>query len=120
MIRAAEQLDATVANMRFVKPLDRDMVLDLANTHDGFVTLEDNVVAGGAGSGVAELLAAEGMTLPVLHLGIGRCGAGARQHRRRAGNGTRRRRNRLRCSHLRLSGQVDAAQLTTVLAALRA
>ena len=56
--------------MRFVKPLDRALLLELAKTHDGFVTLEDNVVAGGAGSGVAELLAAEGVLLPVLHLGL--------------------------------------------------
>ena len=46
------------------------MILELAKTHDGFLTLEDNVVAGGAGSGVAELLAAENIPLPVLHLGL--------------------------------------------------
>ncbi|MDR7099368.1 1-deoxy-D-xylulose-5-phosphate synthase [Lysobacter niabensis] len=68
--KVGEELDLTVANMRFVKPLDRDLVLQLARTHDGFVTLEDNVVAGGAGSGVAELLAAEGVALPLLHLGL--------------------------------------------------
>lgn len=64
------ELDLTVANMRFVKPLDRELILQLAKTHHGFVTLEDNVVAGGAGSGVAELLAAEGIELPILHLGL--------------------------------------------------
>ena len=64
------ELGLTVANMRFVKPLDRDLVLDLARTHEGLVTLEDNVVAGGAGSGVAELLAAEGIALPIVHLGL--------------------------------------------------
>ncbi len=68
--RVGEELGLTVANMRFVKPLDRELILELAKTHDGFVTLEDNVVAGGAGSGVAELLAAEGIVLPVLHLGL--------------------------------------------------
>ena len=71
---AAEQvgreLGLTVVNMRFVKPLDRDLLLDLAKTHQGFVTIEDNVVMGGAGSGVAELLNAEGVSLPVLHLGL--------------------------------------------------
>lgn len=71
---AAEQvgreLGLTVVNMRFVKPLDRDLLLDLAKTHQGFVTIEDNVVMGGAGSGVAELLSAEGVSLPVLHLGL--------------------------------------------------
>lgn len=74
IVPAAEQVGAelglTVVNMRFVKPLDRELLLQLAQSHDGFVTLEDNVVAGGAGSGVAELLAAEGITLPMLHLGL--------------------------------------------------
>ncbi|WP_064748444.1 1-deoxy-D-xylulose-5-phosphate synthase [Lysobacter antibioticus] len=74
IVPAAEQVGAelglTVVNMRFVKPLDRELILELAKTHDGFVTLEDNVVAGGAGSGVAELLSAEGIVLPVLHLGL--------------------------------------------------
>ena len=73
-VAAAEQvgeaLGLTVVNMRFVKPLDRTMLLELARTHQGFATLEDNVVAGGAGSGVAELLAAEGIAMPILHLGL--------------------------------------------------
>lgn len=73
-LAAAEQvgreLGLTVVNMRFIKPLDRELVLDLAARHDGFVTVEDNVVAGGAGSGVSELLNAEGVTLPMLHLGL--------------------------------------------------
>ena len=68
--QVGEALDLTVVNMRFVKPLDRALLLDLAKTHDGFATLEDNVVAGGAGSGVAELLAAEGISMPILHLGL--------------------------------------------------
>jgi 1-deoxy-D-xylulose-5-phosphate synthase len=63
-------LGLTVVNMRFVKPLDRALLMDLAKSHEGFVTIEDNVVMGGAGSGVAELLSAEGVTLPVLHLGL--------------------------------------------------
>ncbi len=74
VVPAAQQvgdaLDLTVVNMRFIRPLDRTLILELAKTHDGFVTLEDNVVAGGAGSGVAELLAAEGIALPILHLGL--------------------------------------------------
>ncbi|RMH93538.1 1-deoxy-D-xylulose-5-phosphate synthase [Lysobacter pythonis] len=65
-----EKLDFTVVDMRFVKPLDRALILELAGTHEGFVTLEDNVVAGGAGAGVAELLATEGISLPILHLGL--------------------------------------------------
>jgi len=64
------ELGLTVVNMRFVKPLDRALILELAQSHEGFVTLEDNVVAGGAGSGVAELLAAENIVLPILHLGL--------------------------------------------------
>ncbi len=65
-----EALGLTVVNMRFVKPLDRALILQLAADHEGFVTLEDNVVAGGAGSGVAELLAAEGLSVSMLHLGL--------------------------------------------------
>jgi 1-deoxy-D-xylulose-5-phosphate synthase len=64
------ELGLTVVNMRFVKPLDRALVLELAQSRDGFVTLEDNVVAGGAGSGIAELLAAEAIPLSILHLGL--------------------------------------------------
>ena len=68
--QVGEELGLTVVNMRFVKPLDRALLLELAKTHEGFVTLEDNVVAGGAGSGVAELLAAEAIVMPILHLGL--------------------------------------------------
>ncbi|MDV3468236.1 1-deoxy-D-xylulose-5-phosphate synthase [Stenotrophomonas sp. C3(2023)] len=73
-VPAAEQvgreLGLSVVNMRFIKPLDRALLLELAARHDGFVTVEDNVVAGGAGSGVAELLNAEDVLKPVLHLGL--------------------------------------------------
>jgi len=69
-LKAGGELDLTVVNMRFVKPLDRELILDLAKTHEGFVTIEDNVVAGGAGSAVAELLAAENILLPIVHLGL--------------------------------------------------
>ena len=68
--KIGEELGLSVVNMRFVKPLDRASILELAASHEGLVTLEDNVVAGGAGSGVAELLAAEGITMPILHLGL--------------------------------------------------
>ncbi|GAA5005967.1 1-deoxy-D-xylulose-5-phosphate synthase [Pseudoluteimonas lycopersici] len=68
--KVGEELGLTVVNMRFVKPLDRALVLELAKSHEGFVTLEDNVVAGGAGSGVAELLASENIQLSILHLGL--------------------------------------------------
>jgi len=67
---AGEACDATVVNMRFVKPLDTDLVLRLADEHAAFVTVEEHVVAGGAGSAVAEALAAAGVTIPVLQLGL--------------------------------------------------
>ncbi|WP_353980653.1 1-deoxy-D-xylulose-5-phosphate synthase [Salinicola endophyticus] len=66
----AERLGATHLNMRSVKPLDRDAIVAAAQTHELLVTLEENVVAGGAGSGVNELLAAEGLMPAVLNLGI--------------------------------------------------
>jgi 1-deoxy-D-xylulose-5-phosphate synthase len=66
----ADRLDATLVNMRFVKPLDDDLVLSLVNRHRALVTVEENAVAGGAGSAVAELLASEGLQLPLLQLGI--------------------------------------------------
>ena len=73
-VAAAEQvgreLGLSVVNMRFIKPLDRELVLAMAAQHDGLVTIEDNVVAGGAGSGVGELLNAEGVLRPILHLGL--------------------------------------------------
>ncbi|GGA34137.1 1-deoxy-D-xylulose-5-phosphate synthase [Dyella nitratireducens] len=66
----ATEIDATLVNMRFVKPLDETLLLELANNHDAFVTIEDNAIAGGAGSAVAECLAAHGVTVPILHLGL--------------------------------------------------
>jgi 1-deoxy-D-xylulose-5-phosphate synthase len=65
-----QALGATVVNMRFVKPLDEALVLELARSHAGLVTLEDNAIAGGAGSGVAELLNAHGIATPLLQLGL--------------------------------------------------
>jgi 1-deoxy-D-xylulose-5-phosphate synthase len=69
-LEAAEELGATVANMRFVKPLDEELVLQLAAEHEMLFTLEDNVVMGGAGSAVSECLAAHGITTPLHHLGL--------------------------------------------------
>ncbi|HXO64607.1 MAG TPA: 1-deoxy-D-xylulose-5-phosphate synthase [Steroidobacteraceae bacterium] len=66
----AEALDATLVNMRFIKPLDETLLLALARRHRALVTIEENAVAGGAGSAVGELLAAEGLQLPLLQLGI--------------------------------------------------
>jgi 1-deoxy-D-xylulose-5-phosphate synthase len=67
---SAEALDATLVNMRFVKPLDEALLAQLVPQHTALVTLEENVVAGGAGSGVAEYLDAAGLTLPRLHIGL--------------------------------------------------
>ncbi|HHH36493.1 MAG TPA: 1-deoxy-D-xylulose-5-phosphate synthase [Gammaproteobacteria bacterium] len=69
-LEAGEALDATVVNMRFVKPLDRALVLEMAATHDLLVTLEENVIAGGAGSAVRECLDEAGVVCPILHLGL--------------------------------------------------
>lgn len=67
---AAEALGATVADMRFVKPLDTDLILELAASHDLLVTVEENAIAGGAGSAVGECLNAHGLTQPLLNLGL--------------------------------------------------
>jgi 1-deoxy-D-xylulose-5-phosphate synthase len=69
-MQAADSLNATVADMRFVKPLDEDLVLELAEKHDLLVTLEENVVAGGAGSAVTECLNNREVMLPILQLGL--------------------------------------------------
>ena len=66
----AERLDATLVNMRFIKPLDEDLIVALAARHRALVTIEENVVLGGAGSAVGEVLASEGLQLPLLQLGI--------------------------------------------------
>ena len=69
-LQAAEEIDATVANMRFVKPLDDALVIELARDHDLLVTVEENVIMGGAGSAVLEALQRRGIALPVLQLGL--------------------------------------------------
>jgi 1-deoxy-D-xylulose-5-phosphate synthase len=69
-LQAAEAVDATVANMRWAKPLDEALVRELASSHDAIVTVEDGCIAGGAGAAVSEALAAAGTSLPVLHLGL--------------------------------------------------
>jgi 1-deoxy-D-xylulose-5-phosphate synthase len=69
-LAAGDELDATVADMRFVKPLDVELLTRLARDHDALVTIEEGVVAGGAGSGVAEALAAHEIVVPILHLGL--------------------------------------------------
>ena len=69
-VKIGERLDATVVNMRFIKPLDEELILQMATRHRALVTLEENVTAGGAGSAVGELLAAEGVAMPLMHIGI--------------------------------------------------
>ena len=69
-LQVADALDATVVNMRFIKPLDVDRILDLAQSHRLLVTLEENATSGGAGSAVSELLAEAGVEVRCLHLGL--------------------------------------------------
>ena len=69
-LAAGEELDATVANMRFVKPLDVELVKRLAKDHELLVTVEEGCIMGGAGAAVAEALAAEGLAKPMLMLGL--------------------------------------------------
>ena len=67
---AADKLGATVVNMRWVKPLDIELLLQVASTHDALVTVEEGAIMGGAGSAVSEALHAAGVVKPVLHLGL--------------------------------------------------
>ena len=69
-LEAAEELNATVANMRFVKPLDDDLILSLAENHDLLVTIEENTIMGGAGSAVLESLESKSISTSVLQLGL--------------------------------------------------
>jgi 1-deoxy-D-xylulose-5-phosphate synthase len=66
----ADALDLTVADMRFVKPIDTELILELAQDHDALVTIEEGAIMGGAGSAVAEALAANAVVCPLLHLGL--------------------------------------------------
>ena len=69
-LAAGEELDATVANMRFVKPIDAELIVELAGNHSVLVTIEENAVIGGAGSEVERVLAERGLNVPVLRLGL--------------------------------------------------
>jgi 1-deoxy-D-xylulose-5-phosphate synthase len=69
-LEAAEKLDATVVNMRWAKPLDEALLLEIAASHDALVTLEEGALMGGAGSAVGEALHAAGVVKPLLHLGL--------------------------------------------------
>ena len=69
-VAAGQALNATVVNMRFVKPIDSALLGELAATHEAFVTVEEHVVMGGAGSACAEALAQAGIVKPILHLGL--------------------------------------------------
>ena len=69
-LAAGEQLGATVVNMRWVKPLDTELLLHIARSHQALVTLEEGAIMGGAGSAVLEALQAAGLGVPVLQLGL--------------------------------------------------
>ena len=69
-LAAGKQLGATVVNMRFVKPLDEELLLELAKSHDLFITVEENVLSGGAGSAVNNFLQAQRILMPVLNIGL--------------------------------------------------
>ncbi len=69
-LEVGEELDATVVNMRFVKPIDEEMILNLCNTHDLLVTVEENMVQGGCGSAVSEVLAAHHLAQRIIHYGL--------------------------------------------------
>ena len=69
-LSVAEKLNATVVDMRFVKPIDEARILEVANTHDVIVTLEENAIQGGAGSAVSEVLNSHGKTTALLQLGL--------------------------------------------------
>ena len=69
-LAAGEELDATVANMRFVKPLDAELIVELAGNHSLLVSIEENAVIGGAGSEIERVLAERGLNVPVIRLGL--------------------------------------------------
>jgi 1-deoxy-D-xylulose-5-phosphate synthase len=69
-LEVAEELDATVADMRFVKPLDEQLLLDLAQNHDAIVFIEDSAIQGGAGSACLEALSNHKIQIPTLQIGL--------------------------------------------------
>ncbi len=69
-LAAAEQINATVVDMRFVKPLDEALIIEIAASHDNLVTLEENAIMGGAGSGVNEVVMTKRLSVPVLNIGL--------------------------------------------------
>ena len=69
-LAAADKLNATVVNMRWVKPLDVELLLEVAASHEALVTLEEGAIMGGAGGAVGEALQAAGVLRPILHLGL--------------------------------------------------
>ncbi|SJM89419.1 1-deoxyxylulose-5-phosphate synthase, thiamine-requiring, FAD-requiring [Crenothrix polyspora] len=72
-LAAGKRLNATVVNMRFVKPIDEALILEFAKSHDVFVTIEENVISGGAGSAVSVFLQAQKILMPVLNIGLPDC-----------------------------------------------
>jgi 1-deoxy-D-xylulose-5-phosphate synthase len=68
--KIADRLDATLVNMRFIKPIDQELIVEVASRHRAIITIEENAVMGGAGSAVGEVLAAHGVLVPLLQIGI--------------------------------------------------
>ncbi|MGB8147467.1 MAG: transketolase C-terminal domain-containing protein, partial [Azonexus sp.] len=69
-VAAGDELDATVANMRFVKPIDAELIVQLAGNHSLLVSIEENSIIGGAGSEIERVLAERGIKVPLLRLGL--------------------------------------------------
>ncbi|MGZ8947104.1 MAG: transketolase C-terminal domain-containing protein, partial [Methylococcaceae bacterium] len=69
-LAAGKHLGATLVNMRFVKPIDEQLILELAKSHEVFITVEENVISGGAGSAVNDFLQAQRILMPVLNIGL--------------------------------------------------
>ncbi|MDD2864475.1 MAG: transketolase C-terminal domain-containing protein, partial [Methylococcales bacterium] len=69
-LQVGKQLSATVVNMRFVKPFDEALILELAKNYDVFITVEENVLAGGAGEAVNRFLQTQKILMPVLNIGL--------------------------------------------------
>jgi len=70
VMEAAEQIDATVVDMRFVAPLDQSLIVQMCEEHEMIVTVEENVTAGGAGSGVSEFMLTQNISMPLLMIGL--------------------------------------------------
>ena len=107
--KVAESLNATLVDMRFVKPLDEALILEMAASHEALVTVEENAIMGGAGSGVNEVLMAHRKPVPVLNIGLPDCFIPQRNSGRNA------RRTRPRCHRYGSQNQSLAGIIPTLL-----